>query len=83
MVRAVVTGLGCITPIGKDVASFWSALTAGESGVRRITLFDPSDQECQIAAEVKDREIEVTGTGRRVNERSQKSGKRLLPRPER
>lgn len=54
MVRAVVTGLGCITPIGKDVASFWSALTSGESGVRRITLFDPSGQECQIAAEVKD-----------------------------
>ena len=54
MVRAVVTGLGCITPIGKDVSSFWSALTSGESGVRRITLFDPSDQECQIAAEVKD-----------------------------
>ena len=54
MVRAVVTGLGCVTPIGKDVTSFWSALRSGESGVRRITLFDPSDQECQIAAEVKD-----------------------------
>jgi 3-oxoacyl-[acyl-carrier-protein] synthase II len=54
MVRAVVTGLGCVTPIGKDVESFWAALTGGESGVRRITLFDPSDQECQIAAEVKD-----------------------------
>lgn len=54
MVRAVVTGLGCVTPIGKGVDSFWKALTGGESGVRRITLFDPSDQECQIAAEVKD-----------------------------
>jgi 3-oxoacyl-[acyl-carrier-protein] synthase II len=54
MVRAVVTGLGCITPIGQNVSDFWSALTAGRSGVRRITLFDPSDQECQIAAEVKD-----------------------------
>jgi 3-oxoacyl-[acyl-carrier-protein] synthase II len=54
MVRAVVTGLGCVTPIGKDVSTFWESLAAGRSGVRRITLFDPSDQECQIAAEVKD-----------------------------
>lgn len=54
MVRAVVTGLGCITPIGKNVDEFWAALTSGQSGVRRITLFDPSDQDCQIAAEVKD-----------------------------
>ena len=54
MVRAVVTGLGCVTPIGKDVSTFWESLVAGRSGVRRITLFDPSDQECQIAAEVKD-----------------------------
>src|SRR6266852_1672393 len=54
MVRAVVTGLGCITPIGHTVSDFWSNLTTGVSGVRRITLFDPSDQDCQIAAEVKD-----------------------------
>ena len=53
MVCAVVTGLGCITPIGQTVGGFWSNLVAGVSGVRRITLFDPSDQECQIAAEVK------------------------------
>ncbi len=53
MVRAVVTGLGCVTPIGHSVAEFWSNLTAGVSGVKRITLFDPSDQDCQIAAEVK------------------------------
>ncbi len=54
MVRAVVTGLGCVTPIGRDVATFWESLTSGRSGVRRITLFDPGDQDCQIAAEVKD-----------------------------
>src|SRR5438876_10204508 len=53
MVRAVVTGLGCATPIGLNVSEFWSNLVAGVSGVKRITLFDPSDQECQIAAEVK------------------------------
>ena len=54
MTRAVVTGLGCVTPIGHGVAEFWTSLTSGVSGVRRITLFDASDQECQIAAEVKD-----------------------------
>jgi 3-oxoacyl-[acyl-carrier-protein] synthase II len=54
MTRAVVTGLGCITPIGNSVSDFWSNLTAGVSGVRRITLFDPSGLDCQIAAEVKD-----------------------------
>jgi len=54
MSRAVITGLGCVTPIGQSVGEFWSNLTAGVSGVRRITLFDPSDLGCQIAAEVKD-----------------------------
>src|SRR5205809_4374053 len=53
MVRAVVTGLGGVTPIGQTVEEFWSNLVAGVSGVKRITLFDPSDQDCQIAAEVK------------------------------
>jgi 3-oxoacyl-[acyl-carrier-protein] synthase II len=54
MARAVVTGLGCVTPIGNTVADFSANITAGVSGVRRITLFDPSDLGCQIAAEVKD-----------------------------
>ncbi len=54
MVRAVITGLGCVTPIGHSVGEFWSSLVSGVSGVHRITLFDPSDQQCQIAAEVKD-----------------------------
>jgi len=51
--RAVVTGLGAVTPIGNDVATFWSSLTAGTSGIATITLFDPSDLEVRIAAEVK------------------------------
>ena len=54
MTRAVVTGIGCMTPIGLDVGEFWGNLTSGRSGIRRITLFDPSDLDCQIAAEVKD-----------------------------
>ena len=51
--RAVVTGLGAVTPIGNDVATYWANLTAGVSGVATITLFDPSDLEVRIAAEVK------------------------------
>jgi 3-oxoacyl-[acyl-carrier-protein] synthase II len=45
--------MGAITPIGNDVESFWAALTAGMSGVGRITAYDPSAEEVQIAAEVK------------------------------
>ena len=52
--RAVVTGLGAITPIGNDVDTFWRNLAGGVSGVARITRFDPSDLEVQIAAEIKD-----------------------------
>lgn len=50
--RAVITGLGAITPIGNDVATFWSNLVAGVSGVGRIGAFDASELEVQIAAEV-------------------------------
>src|ERR687895_313615 len=51
--RAVVTGLGAITPIGNDVVTFWRNLTDGVSGVAPITQFDASDYEVRIAAEVK------------------------------
>src|SRR5262245_9082192 len=51
--RAVVTGLGAITPIGNDVATFWRNLTGGVSGVAPITQFDASGHEVRIAAEVK------------------------------
>jgi 3-oxoacyl-[acyl-carrier-protein] synthase II len=50
----VVTGLGAISPLGIDVRCFWSNLTAGISGITRITRFDPEGYTTQIAAEVKD-----------------------------
>jgi 3-oxoacyl-[acyl-carrier-protein] synthase II len=52
--RAVVTGLGAITPIGNEVPTFWRNLTDGVSGVAPIASFDASDQEVRIVAEVKD-----------------------------
>ncbi len=52
--RAVVTGLGAITPIGNSAPEFWTNLVAGKSGCGPITAFDPSVFEVRIAAEVRD-----------------------------
>jgi 3-oxoacyl-[acyl-carrier-protein] synthase II len=52
--RAVVTGLGAVTPLGNDVPSFWTGLMAGRSGVGPITAYDASGEAVRIAAEVKD-----------------------------
>lgn len=51
--RVVVTGLGVISPIGNDVDSFWSSLLKGASGIDKITSFDASKFDSQIAGEVK------------------------------
>jgi 3-oxoacyl-[acyl-carrier-protein] synthase II len=51
--RVVITGLGCVSPIGNSVSELWENLLAGRSGVGRITRYDPENFECQIAAEVK------------------------------
>jgi len=53
MRRVVITGLGLVTPLGGDVATTWSNLIAGKSGAGRISRFDPADQKCHIACEVK------------------------------
>jgi len=52
--RVVVTGLGCISPVGNTVQAAWASILAGRSGIDRITRFDASDFACQIAGEVKD-----------------------------
>ena len=51
--RAVVTGVGAVTPIGNDAETYWRNLTAGVSGVAPIAAYDPSNEEVRIAAEVK------------------------------
>ena len=51
--RVAITGLGLVTPVGLDVATTWSALLAGRSGIARISLFDASGFPVRIAAEVK------------------------------
>ncbi|HEX7172884.1 MAG TPA: beta-ketoacyl-ACP synthase II [Candidatus Limnocylindria bacterium] len=51
--RAVVTGMGALTPIGNDVPAFWDGLLNGRSGITRITLFDPEKVASKVAGEVK------------------------------
>src|ERR671914_430317 len=50
--RVVITGMGCVTPLGIGREAFWNGLLSGKSGVRRIETFDPSNFPVQIAAEV-------------------------------
>lgn len=50
--RAVITGIGVVAPNGQDTESWWEATKAGTSGIDRITLFDPSGYETQLAGEV-------------------------------
>jgi 3-oxoacyl-[acyl-carrier-protein] synthase II len=56
--RVVVTGLGCVSPVGNTVDTTWANLLAGQSGVGLITKFDASTFNCKIAAEVKGFDIE-------------------------
>ena len=59
MRRVVVTGIGLVTPLGGDTDTSWRNLLAAKSGATRITRFDPSNQVCQIACEVKPPEHEM------------------------
>ena len=52
--RVVITGLGAITPIGKNVSETWEGIKNGKCGIDDITLFDTSNSKVKIAAEVKD-----------------------------
>ncbi len=56
--RVVVTGLGCISPVGNTVLDAWSNLLAGNSGIDLITKFDASAFACKIAGEVKGFDLE-------------------------
>ncbi len=59
--RVVVTGIGCVTPLGADVETFWARLLRGESGVGWITQFDASQFPVRIAAEVKNWDLRSVG----------------------
>jgi 3-oxoacyl-[acyl-carrier-protein] synthase II len=56
--RVVVTGLGCVSPVGNTVPEAWANLVAGQSGIDLITKFDASGMSCKIAGEVKGFDLE-------------------------
>ena len=56
--RVVVTGLGCVSPIGNSVTDSWDALLAGRSGIATITRFDASPFSTHFAGEVKGFNVE-------------------------
>jgi len=51
--RVVITGIGCISPLGLDIATTWQNLIAGKSGIDNITLFDAANYKTRFAGEVK------------------------------
>ena len=55
--RVVITGLGIVSPVGNDIGSAWDNIVNGRSGIGRITRFDPSGFNAQIAGEVKDFDV--------------------------
>jgi 3-oxoacyl-[acyl-carrier-protein] synthase II len=59
--RVVVTGIGCVTPLGAEMEIIWKRLLAGESGIGYITLFDASNFPTKIAAEVRDWDLSEAG----------------------
>lgn len=58
--RVVVTGMGCVSPLGDDAATTWKSASQGKSGAGRIASFDPADIPVQIAAECSE-EIPLEG----------------------
>jgi 3-oxoacyl-[acyl-carrier-protein] synthase II len=56
--RVVVTGLGCVSPVGNTVAEAWSNVLAGKSGIGAITKFDASAFSCKIAGEVRNFDLD-------------------------
>lgn len=59
--RVVITGVGCVTPLGTTVDSLWANLIAGKSGVGRTTIFDASSFPTKISAEVRDWSVADVG----------------------
>jgi len=59
--RVVVTGIGCVTPLGTEIDTVWRRLLAGESGIGRISLFDAANFPTKISAEVRDWDLSDVG----------------------
>src|ERR1043166_7061297 len=75
--RVVITGLGCVTPLGVGREAFWDGLRRGASGVRRIEGFDVSASPVQIAGQVRGFEWE-----RELKAKDRRHVPRTVPRSE-
>jgi 3-oxoacyl-[acyl-carrier-protein] synthase II len=74
MRRVVITGMGCVTPIGTGREAYWRALQQGASGVRRIERFDVSASPVKIAADARDFDWEA-----QLNPKDRKHVSRTVP----
>ncbi len=72
--RVVITGFGCVTPIGIGRETFWQSLRAGKSGISRIESFDVSGAKVKIAAEINDFDWEAE-----LNPKDRKHVPRTVP----
>lgn len=72
--RVVITGMGCVTPVGIGREAFWTGLQNGASGVRRIESFDVSNSAVKIAAQVQDFDWEA-----QLNPKDRKHVPRTVP----
>ena len=72
--RVVITGIGCVTPLGIGRENFWNALIAGTSGVRKIEAFDVSNSPVKIAADVPNFDWEA-----QINPKDRKHVPRTVP----
>ena len=59
--RVVITGIGCVTPLGTEIETTWNRLLNGESGIGYISLFDASNFPTKISAEIRDWDISDVG----------------------
>ncbi len=76
--RVVVTGLGCVSPVGNNVADSWESVKNGKSGIGKITLFDSSRHLVKIAGEVKDFNLDSYGVDHKLARKMSRFAKFLL-----
>ncbi|HEX7511117.1 MAG TPA: beta-ketoacyl-ACP synthase II [Chitinivibrionales bacterium] len=65
--RVVITGLGVVSPVGKDVPTFWESLCSGKSGISRIQSFDITNYPAKIAGEIRDIDFSTVVEVKEVN----------------
>ena len=81
--RVVITGIGCITPMGTDVETVWEGLKQGASGVGYTSIFDASRFPTKISAEVRDWDVSRGGRGPRGLEAARPAHAASPPAPPR